>query len=636
VREPSGAAHEGARPEPPEGTSARVEGASLVLAVGVAAFAFACAWRHLGPDSAALPPFNSDSAVPVLMSNGWQWNLFFAFYLGQDRFGSWPFLLAHGLSALVGRPVTAEALHTQATLFLVSGALPAALLARPFPGLAVLAYTVSALAPETSGSLFEVAQVYPWSLPLLFWAWWCIRRSWKARPGPSHVVWLGLAALVCFMGCWTSPLSGPLLLGLTVLEGLNVQAPSGVPQRRRWVLQLLPPLFGVAGEGVLRRAYHLYVRRTYQRDFRTGLSLDWGHFAENARMVWLGLNRPAVLVALAVLLAYAALLFLPRRRSASRAGRLGPLECTAVGALLLSLLQLPVLVLVRHVRLNSFVPRYFAPIYVFLLFGSLLALGSVLAEWRPGRVRGAGLLVATLGLSVLVLGLVPGAMPDPSYARQAKTARELARRAPGALLLDGYWGTYVFAALAPPGALVPLPSSQELNRMPDNEARLQGESLVVVGHRSLLLGREGSEPEHLFQYGTLLERVEPRLLSDGVDGFSTYRPRAVEASPFQAEPLLEGLSLEQGPLEVSVQAQTGVGNRVLAVELGCRGLSEPPTGEQLAGQGQWTPLQVERVPGAVFFSFTEGVGDTTLRLHFGREPCRIRTARWFVAPSAER
>ena len=208
-------------------------------------------------------------------------------------------------------------------------------------------------------------------------------------------------------------------------------------------------------------------------------------------------------------------------------------------------------------------------------------------------------------------------------------------RAPGAPLLDGYWGTYVFAGLAPPDSLVPLPRTGDLNRTPANAATLSRAPLVVVGHQALLSGPTGSEPRWLFQYRTLLERLEPRFLSDGVDVFSSYRPRSVENVPFSAEPALENLELEAAGAEVAVRGEAASGPTVLAVELTCLTLAQPPSGYAEDARGR-RALEVEQVPGAVFFSSPESVGPVALHLVFGREACQVHAARWFERPSAAR
>ncbi len=178
---PSGAAGE-THPEAPRRAHLTAL-LSLCLAVGVTAVAFVSAWTSLGPDSLLLRPFNSDGAVPVLMANQTHWDFLSAFYWGEDRYGAWPFFVAHGLSLLFRVPVTPEFLHGFSTLFLFSGALAAALLFRPYAGLGLLAFTVSVLLPESRGSLFD-ANPYAWQLPLLLWAWWCVRESLTGAPGP--------------------------------------------------------------------------------------------------------------------------------------------------------------------------------------------------------------------------------------------------------------------------------------------------------------------------------------------------------------------------------------------------------------------------------------------------------------------
>jgi hypothetical protein len=604
---------------------------SVCLALGMAAVAFVFAWTSLGPDSLLLRPFNSDGAVPVLMANQTHWDLLSAFYWGEDRYGAWPFFLAHGLALLLRVPVTPEFLHGFSTLFLFSGALAAALLFRPYAGLGLLAFTVSILLPESRGSLFD-ANPYAWQLPLLLWAWWCVRESLKAHRPVPLALWLGLAAWASFFATWTSALSGPLLLGVSLLEGWRAQRALPRPPPGRWAVCLSPALLGMAGEAAVRWAFHRFARASYGRGFHTELRVDWGHLLENTRQVWLGLERPMVLAALAVLVGYTLLLVWPGPPATERGGRLSASACTVLGAFLLGLLPLPVLALVRHVRMNGFEPRYFTPSYVFLAFGALLALASVVPERRGGRAGRRAVLLGTLGLCAAVLVLLPRAGKNLDYARLQRTARTLGERAPGAPLLDGYWGTYVFAALAPPGALVPLPSSGEYNRMPAYEAALASAPEVVVGQRKVLSGPEGSEPPWLFQYGTLLERREPRFLSDGVDSFSRYRPRAVTDMPYQAHPPPENLDLAAGA-DVTVRAEVAADATVLAVELSCLRLSQTPSASQEDAEGRG-PRRLEAVPGALFVFSDGGQGPRTLHLVFGREPCRVLRARWFPKPNA--
>jgi hypothetical protein len=612
-----------------------VRGGLLFFAVGLATLVFYTAARALGPGTLGLPPFNSDAAVPVLMANETHWDLFHAYYFGQDRFGAWPFLLAHWVGTGLHRPVTPELLHLVAMGWLAAGALPAMLLCPGRAALGVLAYLIALLVPETRALLFD-SQPYGWQVPLLLWAWWAIRRSWSAEATPARAGWLCLSTLLCTLATWTSDLSGPLLVALSLLEGFGWEARSGDRPWRRWLLQLLPATVGIGAEVALRAAYHHFVRNAFHRDFRSMMHLDTGHLLSNAGRVGLRLWTPFVFTTLLVLTSAMVVGLVRRWRTPGTGWRLSPLACTLAGAFLLAMLPLPVLGAVAHVRLNDYQSRYFAPTYVFAVWGGLLAATAGLASRLRGWGAAAALAAGTLALGSIGWQLRPDDGSNPDYRRLQATARLLAQRTPGTLLLDGYWGTYVFAALAPPGQLVGLPSPQQWNRTPAAEERLARAPSVLVGHRELLGEKEGAEPRWLFAYGTLLERQEVTFFSDGIDRFSSYRPRAVEEVPHVAEPSLEGLNLLWADLEVTLRAERPWAETALAVDFFCRGAEPRALGWAEDALGQRLPLQVTSLPGSVFFFFPPtGVPTRALHVSFGRAGCQLRAARWFVQPKEQ-
>lgn len=580
-----------------------------------------------------MPLFNSDTAIPVLMGNETHWDLFHAYYLGEDRFGAWPFFLAHLVATALHRPVTPAGLHLLAMTFLALGAVPAMLLLPGRAGLGALAYVVALIVPETRLLLFD-SQPYTWQLPLLLWAWWVTRRAWTTDAAPARALWLGLSTLLCFLATWTSALSGLLLVGLVCLEGTAQGARLGTRPARRLALQLLPAAVAILAEVLLRAGYHRYVRGAFHRDFRTGMHLDTGHLMANVAQVWLRLQTPFVLSMLVVLTLAVALGVVRRRHRPWPEWRPSPLSCTVAGALLLALLPLPVLAAVSHVRVNDYALRYFAPTAVFAVFGGLVALTAGL----PSRLRGWSaawaLLAGTVVLGSIAWQLRPLAAANPAYARLSSTAETLAARAPGAVLLDGYWGTYVFAALAPPGLLLPLPVAEDSVRMPAVEARLASAESVLVGHRKLLRGPEGTEPRFLVAFGTLLEREEATFFDDSVDRFSLYRPRAVKDVPHTEAPGLLGLHLEWADVEVRLRADAAWVETALAVELLCGGHEAGRAeGRALDAAGQTHSVEVVRVPGSVLlFLPPPGVEVKEVELNFGQAPCLVRAARWFVLP----
>ena len=83
-------------------------------------------WRTL-PFLGPVPDgglYNSDSAIPVLMSNLASGAPVDWLFWGQDRFGSWPFLTMRAIRGLSGWAWTPHAHHVVRTLFLVAAVVP--------------------------------------------------------------------------------------------------------------------------------------------------------------------------------------------------------------------------------------------------------------------------------------------------------------------------------------------------------------------------------------------------------------------------------------------------------------------------------------------------------------------------------
>src|SRR5262245_38245389 len=196
--------------------------------------------------------YNSDSAIPVLMSNlaglapvDW-------LFWGQDRFGSWPFLLARVAGALTGHAWTPHGLHVLRTLWMVAALVPWVALAGR-AGLVAGAglLLLPGLSPLLERLLVDVGTVDGWQLPAILWAWWGLRRvTVAARPQG----WLRLAIGASILATWSSLVSAPVLAALALIEGTQ----SGVGRGRRALLAA-PVLAGVLVEAGVRAAWHAAV-----------------------------------------------------------------------------------------------------------------------------------------------------------------------------------------------------------------------------------------------------------------------------------------------------------------------------------------------------------------------------------------
>lgn len=534
------------------------------------------ALHSLGPDSAYILRFNSDHGIPLLMIHEPGWDLFRAYYFGQDRFGAWPFFVIH-LFAPDCKPALLSAILGA---FVVSGIVPAFLLADVW---GAIAWLVAIFWRDAMTTLFDTAQPYGWQVVAVLWAVWAIRRV--AAGGVRHVP---LAAFLSFLASWISPVSGPMLVLAALVERLSIRT-------------LVPPLLGIAGELALRDAYHRSAFRRFHNEFRTDLSIDWGNLGLHARTVFHRMSAADVSLALLVLVAASAWCVLRKCRGEER---------TIPGALVLALAPVPLLLSLAHVRGGMFLDRYYAPTFTFARWGALLSIGLATRSIPRVWVRRAAAAAAAVAGVVLFDRVLPQPFPTADLARMTDAARFLAARAPGSVLIDDYWGTYVYAALAPHGALRPLVREGDYDRMPFVIDELPRAARVVVGHRE-----QPREPvTWLYQYGTLLEPVQPELHSKGAERFSLYRP--IDSRPIDAGVPVE---LSTRPVELNVRVQQPPGG-ALVIGHRCERLEPPPAIEP--------PAQLLTLPRVLIVVPPPERPVRRLKLKFPVMPCALNFARW--------
>jgi hypothetical protein len=455
-------------------------------------------WRRL-PFLGPVPPgglYDSDAAVPVLMSNLATGGPMDWLFWGQDRFGAWPFLMARAAGALAHRAWTPHGMHVLQSLWMVAALVPwLGLAGRAGPVAAAGFLLLPATGPLLQRVLPNLGTVDGWQLPALLWAWWALRGAARsARPGR----WLALAMVAGALATWTSLASAPLLAVLAAVEGRG-----GEPGARRRAALALPLIAGVVVEGTVRGLWHRTVR-SQGWDLRTPASLDLGHLLENAGGVlataW---QAGAVPWLVTSMLAAAAALSIRRWRAE-------PEACTVAGAGLAVLTALGVVISVRHVRENGYHPRYLCLPLSLAVLGCWVVIGlgvrGLAVRWVPR--------LAPVALGVLALGavalLAPVAGPDPREELLRPVAAELSARHRGAVLAASYWRAYALAALVPPGAVVPVPREGEWNRRPDWVAALRSGRPVLVGSPD----RAGeAPPPRLVERGAPLVLVQPDVLT---------------------------------------------------------------------------------------------------------------------------
>ena len=413
--------------------------------------------------------YNSDSAIPVLMSNLATGAPVDWLFWGQDRFGSWPFLLARAAGALTHRAWTPHGMHVLRTLWMVAALVPWLALAGRARAVAAAGFLVlPGLNPLLARVLVDLGTVDGWQVPTLLWAWWGLRRAVESPRGRR---WLGLAVLAGALATWTS---------------LRERAPAGRPRAgggRRGRAGpaaaggAVPPRAGRGG----RRVDGPYLLAPGGARPRLARRPDPGVARRGTPPGERGTGRPDGVAGGRRPLA--------RRRPRGRGGRaVGPPLAghsrgthrgrrgrrgahrapggrgrpARAGQRLQPALPLPGALAGGARDLGAGGPG-----------GCTRPRpGFALPGRRPSR--------ALVGLGAVLL-LAPVARPDPREEVLRPAAEAIAARWPGAVLTLSYWRTYALAGLLPPGAVVPVPREGEWNRRPDWAAALRSGRPVLVG-----------------------------------------------------------------------------------------------------------------------------------------------------------
>ena len=185
----------------------------------------------------------------------------------------------------------------------------------------------------------------------------------------------------------------------------------------------------------------------------------------------------------------------------------------------LAAINFVLIVMVNHVRLNLYDNRFVTVTFLFGSMSGLLTLYLLLSGvFSKTRISKYGIPALTLAGILFLLIKFPAPNPSGLYLVEQETAIALTKKVPHAALMGSYWSTYVFAALQPTDALVPLPMEGEFVRMPWTIKLLREEKHVLVEYRRV----RREVPERLIQYGNSLQLVEPHFYENGPYEFALY------------------------------------------------------------------------------------------------------------------
>jgi|ERR1044071_189000 hypothetical protein len=520
----------------------------ILMALAVWSFFLWRAFNVYGPGSDVNNVgFNSDSAIPVLMSNEERPSTVFnLYYYGTDRWGAWAFLATHFIHRATGYRWTDQSLFMLQTLWLFVGALVFAALSRRDLLLAALVYlTALCLHTQSRLQIFELSQLYAWQTTALLFGWYALRRMFEFDFEAAKKRWDWKRSALIFLtlgfsllAVWSSNASIVFLMFLLHLEALRARLKTKGERIYRRLLKpyafaLISIVAATLIEWLLKMNFHRHALKHYGQDFKTSFHLDIGYLAENlgaqlrniGSLSWWPLYLLSILITLALACSFLYALFKKRE------GLLEKLKTTiaddtmilAIGAFAIAAMNFTLAVMVDHVRLNQYDSRFltltnlFCPIsgmlMIFLIFKLIVRSSRFNSYAQPAFI-------------VIVLLLLTIKFPAQSYSNEYKSTKEaalaLAQKAPRGILMGGYWETYVFTALQPENAMTAVPLEGYEVRMPWTRELVRRANQVIVEYRRVHSGGPVVPPERLNQYGSSLRLVDPKWYENDLYAFALY------------------------------------------------------------------------------------------------------------------
>ena len=454
--------------------------------------------------------FSSDTAIPILMINADYFSPFSLYYWGQDRFGSWPFLIFRAIGRVFSIHWSAVAVATGMYLFVHLCMLAYFWSARNGAWELLAGYAILHFWPGVATFIFDLSQPYGWQLGSLFL---CFRAADGLYTGRSKK-WISLIlfAIFAFLSIWLSP-SSVIFIGVYVSRALLAfpRFPS------RWIPALATLGIVYQAHTWLRQAVVDYNLQHFLYSFETPLQWDFSKLELGIRSI---LERNLFFWELALWAGIGILALIYIRRIVG--GKSLNKEWAAIAWILASFAFLLALAPLNWFELNQFaaryivLPRYFLPLGAALLFFHWLRGFTRLPRFFYNLVAGAALIPLFI--------CFPVGHHTSAYAIRIKEADFLEQRFPGIPIMGNYWNTYVYSALQEHPNL-PQPGLDEYTRTPFLRPEILESTELIVNHTGFDYFLKNGEPVESLRFGGQRYILEgPRIKFENLD-LSLYRKK---------------------------------------------------------------------------------------------------------------
>jgi hypothetical protein len=391
-----------------------------------------------------------------------------------------------------------------------------------------------------------LSQVYAWQLTALFLAWLCLRRLLATELLPvsnsvliKRIIWCLSLFFSSLLAIWSSEASVPFLGFLLLLEAarsyfLQRDEAANKWKWTRYVTALLIVGAATVSHMLMKANYHRHGLKHWRNEFKAPTWIDVGYFGENVRGTWRNLMEfdflpllfvsGVFLLVITIVLVYAALTKNRLVRERLMHIALGDEATMTLGLAGIALINLVLMTMLSHVRLGGYNNRYLLPTFFLGSIAGLMTIYFVLrlVAQRLKLTRYV-IPIAVAGAFLFVVVRFPHFELSPLYKRDKATALILAQKAPGAVIMGGYWETYIYAALQQPtNTMTPLPLEGLHVRIPWTPPLLVNAREAVIEYRHNEVMNRGPLPAELVQYGNVLKLKDPQFYKNEEYSFALY------------------------------------------------------------------------------------------------------------------
>ena len=366
------------------------------------------------------------------------------------------------------------------------------------------------------------------------------------RPNPAgkrvlfkRAAWCVSFYVSALLAIWSSEASAPFLGFLLLLEAsrsylLQRHEVANKWKWTRYVTALSIVAAATVSHMLMKANYHRHGLKHWNADFRASTWVDVGYFRQNLQgtrrnllefdFLTLVFISGAFLLAMIVVLAYASLTTKRLVRGRLMHIALDDDVTMTIALAGIGLINLVLMTLLSHVRLSAYNDRYLDPTYFLGSMAGLMAI-YVLLRLLAHRLRLTKYVIpiAIAGAFLFLIARFPHVQLSARYKRDKQTALALAQKAPGGVIMGGYWETYINAALQQPtNMMTPLPLEGLHVRIPWTPPLLRNAREAVIEYRHNDVMKGGPLPAELVQYGNVLKLKDPKFYQDDEYSFALY------------------------------------------------------------------------------------------------------------------